>query len=48
MHLVEMRDELAFDANVRHRPLLLKEIEKYVVVHTRYKGMKVTDERIFC
>ena len=32
--LVEMRDELAPDANVRHRPLLLKEIEKYVTVYT--------------
>lgn len=28
VHLVEMRDELAPDANVRHRPLLLQEIEK--------------------
>ena len=34
VHLVEMRTELAPDANVRHRPLLLKEIEKYVTVHT--------------
>ena len=24
VHLIEMRDELAVDANVRHRPLLLK------------------------
>lgn len=32
VHLVEMRGELAPDANVRHRPLLLKEIEKYVEV----------------
>lgn len=48
VHLVEMRDALAPDANVRHRPLLLKEIEKYAVVHTGYKGMKVTDEGILC
>lgn len=47
-HLVEMRDELAPDANVRHRPLLLKEIEKYAVVHTGYKGIKVTEEGILC
>lgn len=40
VHLVEMRDELAPDANVRHRPLLLKEIEKYVTVHTGYKGQR--------
>ncbi|MCI8592870.1 MAG: FAD-dependent oxidoreductase [Lachnospiraceae bacterium] len=48
VHLVEMRDELAPDANVRHRPLLLKEIEKYAVVHTGYKGIRVTDEGILC
>lgn len=48
VHLVEMRDELAPDANVRHRPLLLKEIEKYVTVHTGYKGLKVTAEGILC
>lgn len=27
-----MRDELAPDANIRHRPLLLEEIDKYVAV----------------
>lgn len=48
VHLVEMRDELAPDANVRHRPLLLKEIEKYVTVHTGYKGLEVTKEGILC
>lgn len=48
VHLVEMREELAPDANVRHRPLLLKEIEKYVTVHTSYKGLEVTKEGIVC
>lgn len=48
VHLVEMRDELAPDANVRHRPLLLKEIEKYVTVHTGMKGLEVTAEGILC
>lgn len=48
VHLVEMRNELAPDANVRHRPLLLKEIEKYVTVHTGYRGLEVTKEGIFC
>ena len=27
-----MRDEFAPDANIRHRPLLLEEIDKYVTV----------------
>lgn len=48
VHLVEMRDVLAPDANVRHRPLLLKEIDKYVTVHTGYRGLKVTEEGIIC
>lgn len=48
VHLVEMRDMLAPDANVRHRPLLLKEIEKYVTVHTGYRGLQVTKDGILC
>lgn len=48
VHLVEMRDELAPDANVRHRPLLLAEIEKYVTVHTGRKGLEVTADGILC
>ncbi len=48
VELVEMRDSLAPDANVRHRPLLLKEIEKYVTVHPAYKGLEVTTEGILC
>ncbi len=48
VHLVEMRDELAPDANVRHRPLLLAEIEKYVTVHTGRKGLAVTADGILC
>lgn len=48
VHLVEMRDQLAPDANVRHRPLLLNEIEKYVTVHTSYRGLEVTADGIIC
>ncbi len=48
VHLVEMRDELAPDANVRHRPLLLKEIEKYVTVHTHMRGIEVTENGVWC
>lgn len=48
VHLVEMRDQLAPDANVRHRPLLLEEVDKYVTVHTGYKGLEVTKEGILC
>lgn len=48
IHLVEMRDALAPDANVRHRPLLLKEIEKYATVHTNCKGLEVTADGVLC
>ena len=48
VHLVEMRSELAPDANVRHRPLLLKEIAKYTEVHTNYRGLEVTGDGVWC
>ena len=48
VHIVEMRDKLAPDANVRHRPLLLKEIDKYVTVHTSCKGKEVRADGILC
>lgn len=48
VHLVEMREELAPDANIRHRPLLLKEIDQYATVHTGYRGLEVTAEGVLC
>lgn len=48
VHIVEMRDVLAPDANVRHRPLMLKEIEKYATVHTGYKGLEVRSDGVLC
>lgn len=49
VHLVEMRDALAVDSNIRHRPILLGEIEKQgVIVHTEYKGLKVNEEGVVC
>ena len=48
VRIVEMRDVLAPDANVRHRPLLLKEIDKYAEVYTGYKGLDVTEEGVWC
>ena len=48
VHLVEMRDMLAPDANVRHRPLLLAEIDKYATVHTGHQGLRVTAEGVWC
>ncbi|MDT8903455.1 FAD-dependent oxidoreductase [Anaeroselena agilis] len=49
VHLVEMRAELAPDANIRHRPILLGEIDKLKIhVHTGCKATRVTREGIFC
>ena len=48
VHLVEMRDQLAPDANIRHRPILMQMIEKYVEAHTGYQGMEVTKDGVLC
>ena len=48
VHLVEMRSELAPDANIRHRPILMQMIDKYVEAHTGYQGMEVTENGVIC
>ena len=48
VQLVEMRPELAPDANIRHRPILMQMIEKYVEAHTGYQGMEVTKDGVIC
>ncbi|HBN6101212.1 TPA: FAD-dependent oxidoreductase [Clostridioides difficile] len=49
VHLVEMRAELAPDANIRNRPILLQEIEKQgIYVYTEHKGLSVTTEGVVC
>ena len=48
VEIIEMRDTLAPDANVRHRPLLLQQIDKYVTVNTGYKAVKVTKDGVLC
>ena len=46
--VVEMRDELAPDANVRHRPLLLKEMDGLVEIRTGLKGVRITQDGVEC
>ncbi|WP_086347990.1 FAD-dependent oxidoreductase [Candidatus Enterococcus clewellii] len=46
--VVEMRAEVAPDANVRYRPLLLQELAKDVTIKTGYQGMKITSEGLVC
>lgn len=49
VHIVEMRDDIAVDANVRHRPALMAEIKKNkIAVHTGYTGKRITPEGIVC
>ena len=43
-----MRPELAPDANIRHRPILMQMVEKYVEAHTGYQGLEVTSEGVIC
>lgn len=46
--VVEMREELAPDANVRHRPLLLQKINELVTVRTGLRGMEITADGVAC
>ena len=46
--IIEMRDELAPDANVRHRPLLLNKIKELTEVRTGLKGLEITAEGVVC
>ena len=48
VHLVEMRDVLAPDCNIRHRPILMQMIEKLVRVHLGHAGVEVTAEGLVC
>ena len=48
VHLVEMRDTLAPDCNIRHRPILMKQVEQYVTAHTNHQGLRVTEEGLVC
>ena len=46
--IVEMREELAPDANVRHRPLLLKQMEGLLEIKTGFRGLEITPEGVLC
>ena len=48
VHLVEMRDTLAPDCNIRHRPILMKKIDQFVQAHTGLAGLRVTEEGLVC
>lgn len=48
VHLVEMRDTLAPDANIRHRPILMKTLEELVTIHKELKGIEINGDGLLC
>jgi 2,4-dienoyl-CoA reductase-like NADH-dependent reductase (Old Yellow Enzyme family)/thioredoxin reductase len=48
VHLVEMRDTLAPDCNIRHRPILMAKIDQLVTVHLGHAGQEVTEKGLIC
>lgn len=48
VHLVEMRDVLAADCNIRHKPILMKQVEKYTTAHLSHTGLRITEEGVVC
>lgn len=48
VHLVEMRDTLAPDCNIRHRPILMKKVAEYTTAHIGLAGQRITTEGLIC
>ena len=48
VELVEMRDTLAADCNIRQRPILMRKVGEFSTAHTEYVGQKITSEGVVC
>lgn len=48
VHLVEMRDSLAVDCNIRHRPILMEKVDRFTAVHLEHAGQRITPEGLVC
>lgn len=46
--IVEMRNQLAPDCNIRHRPILMDMVKKYASVFLNHTAVKVTDDGVVC
>lgn len=47
--LIEMNNKLSPDANIRHRPLLLQEIEKSGIhVFMKHRGIEINEKGVLC
>jgi pyruvate/2-oxoglutarate dehydrogenase complex dihydrolipoamide dehydrogenase (E3) component len=48
VELVEMRDTLAADCNIRQRPILMRKVAEFSTAHTEYIGQKITADGVIC
>lgn len=49
VNLIEMSDALAPDANIRHRPLLMEEIDSSPIkVYKNHRGVAITENGVIC
>lgn len=48
VHLVEMRDTLAPDCNIRNRPILMRKVDEFCTAHTLLTGQRITAEGVIC
>lgn len=46
--IVEMKDQLASDCNIRHRPILMNMVDKYASVFLNHTALKVTGDGLIC
>ena len=46
--IVEMKDQLAADCNIRHRPILMQKVEEYTKAYTNHTAVKVTRDGVVC
>lgn len=44
VHLVELRDDLAVDCNIRNKPKLMEMVKAHTNIHTHNTGKEITDE----
>ena len=48
VELVEMRETLAADCNIRQRPILMRKVAEFSTAHTEYTGQKITAYGVVC
>ncbi|MBQ8830638.1 MAG: FAD-dependent oxidoreductase [Oscillospiraceae bacterium] len=46
--IIEMRDDVALDANPRHRPALMRELAKHTTVRTGLRASEVSENGLVC